>query len=182
MRRIEALTGDGARAYLVAQDERVREVAALLRTKPDDVVDRVKALIDERRTLEKQLADAKRQLALGGGGGGGAAAEPAPAMRARSASVKVLRASVQGLKPKDLRGLVDEGKAQVGSGIVAIVGVHRGRQGGSRGRRHRGPDQVASAPSISSRSARKRSAARAAAAVRTWRRPAAPTARKRPMR
>ncbi len=68
VRRIEALTGDGARAYLAEQDARVRELAALMRTSPDSVVERVKALLDERKAMEKQLADAKRTIALGGGG------------------------------------------------------------------------------------------------------------------
>jgi alanyl-tRNA synthetase len=119
VRRIEALTGDGARAYLAAQDARVRELAGLLRVRPEDVVDRVAALSDERRQLERQLADAKRQLALGGGGGssngGGDVREVA--------GIKYLARTVQGLNPKDLRGLVDDGKGQVGSGVVAIVGV-----------------------------------------------------------
>ena len=122
VRRIEALTGDGARAYLVAQEERVRELAGLLRTKPEDVVDRVKQVVEERRQLERQLADAKRALALGGGGNGAAAADPALAIRTIG-TVKMLARTVQGLNPKDLRGLVDDGKKQVGSGIVAIVGV-----------------------------------------------------------
>ncbi len=82
VRRIEALTGDGARAHLMAQDARVREVAALLKAKPDDVVDRLKALIEERRTMEKELADARKKLALGGGGAAtGGAATPATAVR-----------------------------------------------------------------------------------------------------
>jgi alanyl-tRNA synthetase len=120
VRRIEALTGEGALAYLAAQDTRMRDAAAVLRVRQEDVVDRVKALMDERKTLEKQLADAKRQLALGGGGGNGAAA--ADAVR-EVGKVKLLARTVEGLNPKDLRGLVDDGKKQVGSGIVAIVGV-----------------------------------------------------------
>jgi alanyl-tRNA synthetase len=122
VRRLEALTGDGARAYLLAQEERVRELAAFLRTKPEDVVERVKQVVEERRQLERQLADAKRALALGGGGNGAAAADPAQAIRTIG-KVKMLARTVQGLNPKDLRGLVDDGKKQVGSGIVAIVGV-----------------------------------------------------------
>ena len=122
VRRIEALTGDGARAHLLAQEERVRELAGLLRAKPEDVVERVKQVVEERRQLERQLADAKRQIALGGGGSNGAAADAASAIRTIG-SVKMLARTVQGLNPKDLRGLVDDGKKQVGSGIVAIVGV-----------------------------------------------------------
>src|SRR5690606_26202482 len=74
VRRIEALTADGARAYLNQQDDRVREAANALRVRPEELIDRVKALMEERRTLERQLADAKRQLALGGGGGNGVGA------------------------------------------------------------------------------------------------------------
>ena len=122
VRRIEALTGDNARAFLVEQDSRIRELAAALRTGPDDVVERVKTLIDERKTLEKQLADAKRAIALGGGGVAAGSAAGGSDIKTIG-KVKLLARTVQGLNPKDLRTLVDEGKKQVGSGIVAIVGV-----------------------------------------------------------
>ena len=123
MRRIEALTADGAREHLAQQDARVRELAAALRTKPDDVVERVKALLEERKQMERELADAKRQLALGGGARRGNGAAQAEAAVRTVGKVKLMARSVQGLNPKDLRGLVDDGKKQVGSGIVAIVGV-----------------------------------------------------------
>jgi alanyl-tRNA synthetase len=120
VRRIEAVTADGARGHLVAQDDRLRELASLMRSRPEDVVVRVKALLDERKGLERQLTDAKRQIALGGTG----AAHDTAADAVRTiGSVKLLARSVQGLNPKDLRGLVDESKKRVGSGIVAIVGV-----------------------------------------------------------
>ena len=76
VRRIEALTGEAARAYLAAQDERVREAAELLKVTPDEMITRLAAIIDERRKLERQLADAKRELALGGGGGARAEMPP----------------------------------------------------------------------------------------------------------
>jgi alanyl-tRNA synthetase len=123
VRRIEALTADGARAYLARQDEIVRDVAGVLRAKPDEVIDRVKALMEERRALERQLAEAKRQLALGGGVGAGNGAGGAAGAIKTVGAVKLLARTVRGLNPKDLRGLVDDGKKQVGSGIVAIVGV-----------------------------------------------------------
>src|SRR5690606_16393450 len=120
VRRIEALTADGARAYLNQQDDRMREAAAALRVRPEEVLDRIKALTEERRTLERQLADARRQVALGGGGNGATGA----ADRVRKVgNIKLLARTVEGLNPKDLRGLVDDGKKQLGSGIVAIVGV-----------------------------------------------------------
>ncbi|RUP10828.1 alanine--tRNA ligase [Hyphomicrobium sp.] len=121
VRRIEALTGEGARAYLEEQDSRVKEAASLLKTRPEDLIERLKTLVEERKALEKQLADAKRQIALGGGAGSGASAN-GEAIRSIG-NVKLLARTVQGLNPKDLRGLIDDGKKQVGSGIVAVVGV-----------------------------------------------------------
>src|SRR4029079_15809475 len=120
VRRLEALTGEGARAYLDEQDQRVKDAAGVLRTRPEELVARVKSLVEERKTLEKQLADAKRQLALGGNAHGPAGDDDA----VRSVGkVKLLARTVQGLNPKDLRGLTEDGKKQVGSGIVAVVGV-----------------------------------------------------------
>jgi alanyl-tRNA synthetase len=121
VRRIEALTGDGARTYLGEQDVRVRALAGALRTRPEDVVERVRGLLDERKHLERELANARRQLALGSGAANGAAASDS-AIRIIG-KVKLFARAVQGLEPKDLRGLIDDGKKQVGSGIVAIVGV-----------------------------------------------------------
>ncbi len=118
VRRIEALTGEGARAYLSAQEERVREAAELLKVAPDEMIQRLAAIIDERRKLERQLADAKRDLALGAGAPG----DSASAIRDLG-PVKLFARSLQGVAPKDLRGLVDDAKRQLGSGIVAIIGV-----------------------------------------------------------
>ncbi len=115
IRRIEALTGDGARSYLVAQDERLREAAAVLRARPDDLVDRLKALVEEKKQLERQLADAKKQMALGVG-----AKAAGPAI-VEIAGIKFLRMSVTGVDMKDLKGMADEGRAQVGSGVIAIA-------------------------------------------------------------
>ena len=175
VRRLEALTGEGARAYLDEQDQRVKEAAGVLRTRPEELVARVKSLVEERKTLEKQLADAKRQLALGGNAQSAAGDDDA----VRSiGKVKLLARTVQGLNPKDLRGLIDDGKKQVGSGIVAVVGV---TEDGKAGLAVGVTDDLLSkrgAPSISSRQAPRHWAARVAAAGRTWRRPAVPMARK----
>ncbi|MEQ8825766.1 MAG: alanine--tRNA ligase [Filomicrobium sp.] len=118
VRRIEALTAEAARSYLAEQDSRVREVASLLRTRSEDVVERVKSLLDEKKTLERQVQEAKRAAAMGGGSSGDAG----DAIKSVG-EIKVFARKVEGLNPKDLRGLVDEGKKQVGSGVVAIVGV-----------------------------------------------------------
>jgi alanyl-tRNA synthetase len=117
VRRIEALTGEAARAYLATQDERVREAAELLKVSPDEVIQRLAAVIDERRKLERQLADAKRELALGGGGAKSDSAEQT------IGDVKFTARVVHGVSPKDLRGLVDAAKQQMGSGVAAFVGV-----------------------------------------------------------
>jgi alanyl-tRNA synthetase len=124
VRRIEALTGEGARNYLATQDARVREAAELLKVAPDEMIDRLAAVLDERRKLEKQLAEAKRELALGGGG----AADTASSIRDLG-PVKLFARTLQDVSPKDLRGLVDDAKRQLGSGIVAIIGVSEGKAG-----------------------------------------------------
>ncbi len=123
VRRIEALTAEGARDYLAEQDGRMRELAGVLRTKSDDVVERVKALIEERKQLERQLTDAKRQMALGRRRGCERCGDAAEQAIRAVGDIKLLARTVQGLNPKDLRGLIDDGKKQVGSGVVAIVGV-----------------------------------------------------------
>ncbi|MDA7948834.1 MAG: alanine--tRNA ligase [Hyphomicrobiaceae bacterium] len=117
VRRIEALTGEGARGYLTAQDARLRTAADLLRIKADNLVPRIEQLLEERKKLERAAADARKQLALGGGGTG-----DEDAVRTLG-DVKLLARKIEGISPKDLRGLVDDGKKQIGSGVVAIIGV-----------------------------------------------------------
>ena len=122
VRRIEALTGEGARAWLVGREEQLKGAAALLRATPDEVEGRVAALLDERRKLERELAEAKKALALGGGSGGGAAtADEAIGGVTFAAQV------IDGLEPKELRGLLDSAKQRIGSGVAAICAVNEGR-------------------------------------------------------
>ena len=122
VRRIEALTGEAARQWLTARDERLRETAAALKTAPEDVPSRVAALIEERRRLERELAEAKKALALGGGGGGPAAAAPE-----QVGGHGFIGQVVEGLDPKGLRGAVDALKARIGSGVAILVAVNEGR-------------------------------------------------------
>ncbi len=98
----------------------MKEAASVLKTRPEDLIERLKHLVEERKVLEKQLADAKRQIALGGGGSAGASAATNGEAIRSVGNVKLLARTVQGLNPKDLRGLIDDGKKQVGSGIVAL--------------------------------------------------------------
>src|SRR5205085_3554199 len=121
IRRIEALTGEAARLYLSQREERLKETAAALKAAPDEVPARVASLIEERRRLERELAEAKKALALGGGG----KAEPAgPEQIGDTAFIGQV---LDGMDPKQLRGLVDEAKARIGTGVVALVTVNDGR-------------------------------------------------------
>jgi alanyl-tRNA synthetase len=70
VRRIEAVTRDGAYAYFTDQETLLKDTANALKIKPEDVNEKVVALAEEKKKLEKQLADAKKQLAMGGGGAG----------------------------------------------------------------------------------------------------------------
>ena len=123
VRRIEALTGEAARQWLLARDDAVRAIAAALKTSPDEAAGRVGALVEERKRLEKELAEAKRALALGGGAGGDnqAAADEDVAGVTFSGQV------IDGLNPKELRPLLDEAKKRIGSGIAAICAVNDGK-------------------------------------------------------
>ncbi|BBC72613.1 alanine--tRNA ligase [Altererythrobacter sp. B11] len=121
VRRIEALTGEAARQWLVGREEALKHVAATLKAAPDEVEARVAALVDERRKLERELAEARKQLALGGGGSAPAAADE------EIAGVKFSGQVFDGMNPKELRGLLDEAKKRMGSGIAAIVAVNEGR-------------------------------------------------------
>jgi alanyl-tRNA synthetase len=121
VRRIEALTGETARQWIVGREEALKSVAATLRTGPDEVEARVAALVDERRKLERELAEAKKALALGGGGAA------APSVDEEIGGVKFSGQVLQGMDPKELRGLLDEAKKRLVSGVAAIVAVNDGR-------------------------------------------------------
>jgi alanyl-tRNA synthetase len=122
VRRIEALTGEAARQWLNERDSRLREAAAALKSAPDEVPARVAALVEERKRLEKELADAKWVLAMGGGAAKDDVAGPEDVN-----GHKFLGQVVEGLDPKDLRSTVDTMKQRVGSGIAALVAVNDGR-------------------------------------------------------
>jgi alanyl-tRNA synthetase len=121
VRRIEALTAEGARRHLSQQDDLLRDVADILKAKPEEAATRVRALLDDRKRLERELADSKKKLALGGGGDG-AGQSQAGGVRDLG-QVRMLARTVHGVAPKDLRSLVDDAKRQIGSGVVVIIGV-----------------------------------------------------------
>ena len=121
VRRIEALTGEAARRWLTNREDRLKEAAASLKSAPEDVPARVAALVEERRRLERELAEAKKALALGGGSKGEAAGPEQVGGRNFIGQV------FDGMDPKALRGLVDDAKKRVGSGVAVAVAVNDGR-------------------------------------------------------
>ncbi|MGI8943985.1 MAG: DHHA1 domain-containing protein, partial [Qipengyuania sp.] len=124
VRRIEALTGEAARQWLNARDETVRTVASALRTSPDEVAARVTALLDERKRLERELAQARRALALGGGlTAGGDAGDSDEDIGGVAFSGQI----IDGLDPKELRPLLDDVKQRLGSGVAAICAINDGK-------------------------------------------------------
>jgi alanyl-tRNA synthetase len=122
VRRIEALTGEAAREWLVTREEALKAAASEIRATPEEVPGRIAALLAERKALEKELAEAKKALALGGGGGGAAANSDEEV-----GGVKFSGQVLDGLNPKELRPLLDEAKARLGSGIAAAVAVNEGK-------------------------------------------------------
>ncbi len=114
VRRIEALTGQAALDHLSAQAARLAEIAAALKAQPGEVFERVRALIDDRKALSNEVAQLRRDLAMGGGGASGREAK-------EIAGVKFLAQVVSGVSGKDLPALVDELKARIGSGAVLVV-------------------------------------------------------------
>jgi alanyl-tRNA synthetase len=121
VRRIEALTGRHARKHANDTMSIAKTAASELRTTVDDMPARIAALMEERKKLERDLSEARKKLAMGGGG---AASGTAVASGVREVgNVKLLARAVEGVETKDLKSLVDEGKKQIGSGVVAIVGV-----------------------------------------------------------
>ncbi len=120
VRRIEAVTGEGAQRYVADQSLALQETASLLRTGPADVPARVAALLEERRRLEQELTEARRALATGGGGGGNLEIKDVGGIRY---SPRLL----DDIPAKDLKSLADDLKKQVGSGVVALVSRSDGK-------------------------------------------------------
>ncbi len=115
IRRIEAVTGETARQFLNRQDQIVRDAAELMRVPPADLLPRLEGLIKERRKLERQLAELKRKAIRGNVTGEQTIQE--------MGGIRFLARTVRDISLKELRSLVDEGKRDIGSGVVAIVGI-----------------------------------------------------------
>lgn len=118
VRRIEALTAEGARVVFDQQDKQLRSIASLLKVGLPDLIDRVGNLVEERRRLERELQEAKKQLALSTGNK--EVSDNKPVM---INDIQYLGRIVHGIAPKDLKGIVDEAKKSIGSGVVVLVGI-----------------------------------------------------------
>ena len=114
VRRIEAVTGAGALAYLKDQRQRLADVAAVLKVAPEALAERARVLLDERRSLANEVAQLRREVAMSGGAAAG--------LEARDiGGVKFVGQVVSGVTGKDLPGLIDEMKARLGSGVVVLI-------------------------------------------------------------
>ena len=125
VRRIEALTGEGARQWLVSRDEALKGAASLLKTTPDDVVNRVAALLDERKRLERELGEAKRTLV--GQSLNVSTGNLTPIVDEPVGGIMFSGRVFEGLDPKELRGLLDQAKARMGSGVAVVVALNEGK-------------------------------------------------------
>jgi alanyl-tRNA synthetase len=121
VRRIEALTGNYARKHANDMMQLAKTAASELRAPLDEMPARIVALMDERKKLERELSDARKKLAMGGGA---SASNGSGAVGVREVgNVKLMARAVEGIEMKDLKSLADDGKKQLGSGVVAIVGL-----------------------------------------------------------
>ncbi len=126
VRRIEALTGEAAFEHLANRDRALAEAAAALKVRPEQVAARTKALLDERKQFQAEIAELRRRVAVGGGGGGQPEAK-------EIGGVKLLARTLEGVSAKDLRGMVDEMKAGLGSGVVLLVADVGGKAAAAAG-------------------------------------------------
>jgi alanyl-tRNA synthetase len=125
VRRIEALAGHAAEAHVRHQAELLAEAAATLKVRAEDLPARLAALVEGQRRIERELAEARKALALAGGGGagGGNAADEVRDV----GGVKLIGRVLNGVPGKDLKGMADEFKKKLGSGVVALIGVEDGK-------------------------------------------------------
>ncbi|MGB8621696.1 MAG: alanine--tRNA ligase [Paracoccaceae bacterium] len=120
VRRVEALTGEAALKHLIAQQHKLGEVAEALKTQPSEIVDRVKSLVEERRALNAEVAQLRRELAMSGG------AATAPESREIN-GVRFVAQVLSGVSGKDLPPLIDAQKARIGSGAVLLIADSGGK-------------------------------------------------------
>jgi alanyl-tRNA synthetase len=126
VRRIEALTSEGARRYLESQADAARQAAAVLKTAPAELPARIHALVEERRRLERELSDARKTIAMAVGTSHGTS-EATGVGHALIGGIPTMLRIVEDVVAKDLKALADEAKAKLGSGVAAFVAVSEGK-------------------------------------------------------
>jgi alanyl-tRNA synthetase len=126
VRRIEALTGVGAEKHAREQEILVAEAASLLKTQPAELPHRIASLVEERRKLERELTEARKAAALGGGLGG-AGGNGASASHRDVGGIRLASRLLDGVPAKELKGMADEIKKQIGSGVVVLLAREEGR-------------------------------------------------------
>ena len=113
IRRIEALTGQAAQDYLRGQDTLLAEAALVLKAPSSEVPNRIKTLQDERKQMQNEIAELRKQVAMGGTGGG--------SDTETVNGVPFLGQILTDVPGKDLRGLIDEHKNRMGSGAIVLI-------------------------------------------------------------
>ncbi len=116
VRRVEAITGEAALKHASQDAAMLQETAALLKSKPDALLERIGALLEERKALQNEVSDLRKAVALSGGGETEAAPEAIDIN-----GISFLAQSLSGVSGKDLRGLIDAHKTRLGSGAVLLV-------------------------------------------------------------
>jgi alanyl-tRNA synthetase len=123
VRRIEAVAGNAAEAHVRHQIDLLNQAASVMKVRAEDLPQRLQALIDGQRKIERELAEARKALALSGGGAGANAGDEVREV----AGVKMIARVLNGVPGKDLKGMADEYKKKLGSGVVALIGVEEGK-------------------------------------------------------
>ncbi|HVQ08781.1 MAG TPA: alanine--tRNA ligase [Allosphingosinicella sp.] len=121
VRRIEALTGEAARLWLTDREDRLKQAAAALKASPEDVPARVKALVDEKRRLERELAAARQTVSVHSG------QAYVPDLEFTQDGVRVVVECKTNYNPKELKPLADRLKSFVQSGVVMVLGEFEGK-------------------------------------------------------
>ncbi|HEY4169923.1 MAG TPA: alanine--tRNA ligase-related protein, partial [Reyranella sp.] len=127
VRRIEAVAGNAAEVHVRHQIDLLNQAASVMKVRAEDLPVRLQALIDGQRKLEKDLSDARKALALAGGGGTGAGNGASADEVREIAGIKLIGRVLNGVPGKDLKGMADEFKKKLGSGVVALIGVEEGK-------------------------------------------------------
>ena len=121
VRRVEVLTGQAACDYSTEQENYLTDAAAAVKSTAPDLANRLQTMMSERKAMEKEIADLQKKVALGGGG-----ASSGDEIKEIS-GIKFIGQVLEGIPAKELRGLADEAKGRIGSGVIAFVAVNDGK-------------------------------------------------------